>query len=53
MLDPGHSTAENGIGFGLYIDQDITSVHGWDVEFTESDSGGARCEITGVEVGSN
>jgi PAS domain S-box-containing protein len=48
VVQSGYSTGGEGIGFGLYIVQDIADAHGWDLRFTESDAGGARCEITGV-----
>jgi signal transduction histidine kinase len=46
----GYSTAETGTGFGLAIVAEIAAAHGWSVEVTESASGGARFEITGVEI---
>ena len=48
VFDSGHTTAANGTGFGLAIVQEITDAHGWTVTVTESESGGARFEITGV-----
>ncbi|MFB6094911.1 MAG: PAS domain S-box protein [Halodesulfurarchaeum sp.] len=45
----GYSTTEPGTGFGLAIVQGIVQAHGWDIRVTESASGGARFEITGVE----
>ncbi|MFB6361241.1 MAG: PAS domain-containing protein [Halobacteriales archaeon] len=50
VVQPGYSTSGEGIGFGLYIVQDIAEAHGWDVRLTESDAGGAQCEVTGVEL---
>ncbi|MXR43340.1 GAF domain-containing protein [Halobaculum sp. WSA2] len=49
ILDHGYSTAEDGTGFGLTIVTQIADAHGWDVAVTESDGGGARFEISGVE----
>jgi PAS domain S-box-containing protein len=45
-----HTGAEKGAGFGLTIVEEIATAHGWDVDLTESDSGGARFEVTGVET---
>ncbi len=49
IFEPGYSTAAEGTGFGLAIGQEIVNAHGWDIAITESDDGGARFEITGVE----
>ncbi|WP_436931101.1 PAS domain S-box protein [Halosimplex halobium] len=50
VLEPGYSTAEDGTGFGLAIVQQVAEAHGWSVGVTESDTGGARFEFTGVET---
>ena len=50
VFDMGFSTAREGTGFGLPIVQDVVQAHGWDVAVTESAAGGARFEITGVDV---
>ena len=49
VFRPGHSTAEDGTGFGLCIVEEIVVAHDWNIEVTEGDDGGARFEITGVE----
>jgi len=49
VFDAGYSTLEDGTGFGLAIVTEIAEAHGWTVGITESDRGGARFEITGVE----
>ncbi len=49
LFESGYSTAANGTGFGLRIVKDIVEAHGWRVQVTESESGGARVEISGVE----
>ncbi|EMA16976.1 ATP-binding response regulator [Haloarcula amylolytica] len=49
VFEAGYSTAPEGTGFGLAIVADIAAVHGWDVSVTDSESGGARFEITGVD----
>jgi len=42
----GYTTDEAGTGLGLAIVSMIVDAHGWDILLTESDSGGARFEIT-------
>ncbi|MEF8841449.1 MAG: GAF domain-containing protein [Haloarculaceae archaeon] len=49
VLEPGHSTSDDGTGFGLNIVQRIAETHGWTLSVTEGDEGGARFEFTGVE----
>ncbi|WP_276258040.1 PAS domain-containing sensor histidine kinase [Haloglomus litoreum] len=49
VFDWGHSTSDAGTGFGLAIVRSIAEAHGWTVEATESEAGGARFEIRGVE----
>ncbi|KZX46955.1 ATP-binding protein [Haloarcula sp. K1] len=49
VFEGGYSTGENGTGFGLKIVQRIAEVHGWTVTATESEAGGARFEVTGLE----
>jgi len=49
VFERGYSTAETGAGFGLPIVREIATAHGWEVTLTDSDSGGARFEFTGVE----
>ncbi|GCF12470.1 hypothetical protein Harman_04050 [Haloarcula mannanilytica] len=48
VFEGGYSLA-SGPGFGLRIVDDIADTHGWSIAVTESDAGGARFEITGVE----
>jgi len=48
VLDAGYTTAETGTGLGLSIVQSIAEAHGWTVEITESRTGGARIELTGI-----
>ena len=50
VLESGYSTAEGGTGFGLAIVSEIVDAHGWEIAVTEAETGGARFEITGVEV---
>jgi sensor histidine kinase regulating citrate/malate metabolism len=49
VFEYGHTTAEDGNGLGLAIVTRIVEAHGWKITVTESDAGGARFEITGVE----
>ena len=48
VFDPGYSTSEDGTGLGLNIVNEIAEAHGWTVEVTDDESGGARFEFTGV-----
>jgi len=50
VVDTGYSTSENGTGFGLSIVTEVAEAHGWELTLTESDDGGARFEIRGVET---
>ena len=45
----GYTTTDDGTGFGLSIVREVVDAHGWDVAVTESEDGGARFEVTGVE----
>jgi len=49
VFEAGHSAAGGGPGMGLAIVEQIADAHGWSVAVAESDDGGARFEITGVE----
>ncbi|WP_324661969.1 hybrid sensor histidine kinase/response regulator [Haloarcula sediminis] len=48
VFEMGHSTADDGMGIGLAIVAQIADAHGWHLELTDSDAGGARFEITDV-----
>lgn len=50
IFEPGYSGAEGGTGFGLAIVHEIVQAHGWAIEVTDGDAGGARFEITGIDV---
>jgi len=50
VFDVGYTTDRLGTGFGLTIVRDIVEAHGWDIAVTESADGGARFDITGVDV---
>ncbi|MDY6819899.1 MAG: PAS domain S-box protein [Halobacteriales archaeon] len=49
IFESGFTTSSDGIGFGLAIVREVVEAHGWEITVTDSDSGGARFEITGVE----
>ena len=48
-FDSGVTTSDDGTGFGLAIVAEIADAHDWQVGAVESDDGGARIEVTGVE----
>jgi len=48
VFETGHTTADGGTGFGLAIVREIVTAHGWNIRVVESESGGARFEVTGV-----
>ncbi|MFB6146350.1 MAG: nitrogen regulation protein NR(II) [Halobacteriaceae archaeon] len=50
VFESGYSTSAEGTGFGLPIVEEIAEAHGWTIDLTESDAGGARFEVTGVDV---
>jgi signal transduction histidine kinase len=50
VFEKGYSTSTDGTGFGLMIVEVIAEAHGWDARVSESASGGARFEISGVDI---
>ncbi|MFQ3285157.1 MAG: PAS domain S-box-containing protein [Natronomonas sp.] len=50
ILEPGHSLSPDGTGFGLAIVKEIAEAHGWEIDVTESELGGARFELSGVDM---
>jgi PAS domain S-box-containing protein len=50
LFDAGYSTTDSGTGYGLYIVSEVADDHGWTVEVTDSEAGGARFEIGDVET---
>jgi two-component system sensor kinase FixL len=44
VFEQGHTSGE-GVGLGLAIVRTVAEAHGWSIQATESDSGGARFEI--------
>ena len=49
VFETNYTIEEGGSGFGLSIVDDIVDAHGWSIGITESETGGARFEITGVQ----
>jgi PAS domain S-box-containing protein len=49
IFESGVTTGEDGIGAGLSIVKRVAEAHGWEINVTDSDSGGAKFEIAGVE----
>jgi PAS domain S-box-containing protein len=50
VFDAGYSTNADGTGLGLAIVRDVIDAHGWSIRIDESEAGGARFEVTGVET---
>ena len=50
VFELGYSGDEDGSGLGLAICQQIAEAHGWEIEITEGSDGGARFEVSGVEL---
>lgn len=48
-LEWGFTTSDDGTGLGLAIVGEIAEAHGWNVDITESEPGGACVEFHGVE----
>jgi signal transduction histidine kinase len=50
VFEAGYTTTEQGTGFGLSIVEQVVEAHGWEISITESAEGGARFEVTDVDV---
>jgi len=50
IFDSGFTTNRDGTGFGLAIVKEIVEAHGWSIIVTDSDEGGARFEVTNIEI---
>jgi len=48
IFDIGYSGDDSGSGFGLGIVRRIAEAHGWSIDVSNGDTGGARFEFTGV-----
>lgn len=51
IFESGYSTNTDGTGYGLSIVQKIVDAHGWNIQATESEAGGAQFEITETKPG--
>jgi len=49
IFEVGRSTADDSTGFGLAIVKEIVEAHDWEIRVTDSETGGARFEVIGVE----
>lgn len=50
VFEAGYSTSPEGTGFGLSIVRGIVEAHDWEISLATGRDGGARFEITGVDV---
>ena len=50
VFETGHSTSEQGTGFGLSIVKQVAESHDWAVRVTDGSDGGARFEVTRVDL---
>ncbi len=50
IFDASYSTSENGTGLGLQIVEQVVEAHEWDIYVVDGEAGGARFELTGLEV---
>lgn len=48
VFESGYTTNRDGTGLGLAIVEQIANAHGWTVEASHSDSGGAKFELRNV-----
>lgn len=49
LFESGFTRTDDSTGFGLAIVKEIVKAHGWEVRVTDSATGGARFEISGVD----
>jgi len=50
VFEEGYSSREGGTGLGLAVVQAAAAAHDWDLTVTEGPMGGARFELTDVEI---
>ena len=49
VFNHGYTSREDGTGYGLSVVRSVIGAHGWDIAVADSDAGGARFEIRGIE----
>jgi PAS domain S-box-containing protein len=49
VFEHGYTTRGDGMGYGLSVVRSVVGAHGWDVRVSDSEDGGARFEIVGIE----
>lgn len=49
-FDTEFTTAEDGLGIGLWVVREVASAHGWRTDVVEGEGGGARFEFRDVDV---
>jgi signal transduction histidine kinase len=49
VFQHGYTTRAGGMGYGLSVVRSVVGAHGWDIVVSDSDAGGARFEIVGIE----
>jgi len=50
IFETDTSTTDEGVGLGLHIVDGVVDAHDWEIAVTDSESGGARFEISDVET---
>lgn len=50
LFDPGVSADPDGTGYGLNIVTGVVTAHDWSIDHVDTDAGGARFEITDVDI---
>ncbi|MEY7851422.1 PAS domain-containing protein [Natrarchaeobius sp. A-rgal3] len=50
VFEPGYTTEPGGTGLGLRIVEDVADDHGWSIHIADGSAGGARFDVTGVEI---
>ncbi|MFW5955869.1 MAG: ATP-binding protein [Halorhabdus sp.] len=49
IFEASFTTAEDGTGLGLVIDEEIAAAHGWSIAIVECNTGGTRVAITNID----
>ena len=50
VFERGYTTSDDGTGFGLAIVSEIVDAHGARITVSESEDGGTRFDVTGIQV---